>query len=354
VAAKAGVSTATVSRVVNTPHLVSPDTAAKVKAVIEQLGYKPNRFAQGLMTRRSKVLGVALPDIYGEFYSELLRGADAEARRLGYHLLIGTEPMAASTDGNGAPPTNVASGQTASHAQSNHNSAGPINRMGLAFGFVDGLAVMITEPNDALWKQALAMELPVVLLDMERDEPGVDCVVVDNAPGTREATLHLLSKVPGERLYFVGGPKENFDTQRRAAAFIETLKTKVSRVRKDQTVYGSYSVEWGYKWATAAIGELNFKAGPAGVLAGNDEIALGILQAAQDSSIKVPEKLKIVGFDDTRVASLVRPTLSTVRIPLAEVGAAAINALASRVADPGRASKAVHLPTHLVIRQSSQ
>src|SRR6184192_3039488 len=92
VARVAGVSIATVSRVQNNPKLVAAPTAERVRRAIKQLGFRPNPFARGLMTRRSRVLGIALPDVHGEFYSELLRGADAAARRRGYHLLVSSSP----------------------------------------------------------------------------------------------------------------------------------------------------------------------------------------------------------------------------------------------------------------------
>src|SRR6185295_12415955 len=120
VAVAADVSTATVSRILNSPNLVAPATAARVLRVIEKLGYTPNRFAQSLMTRRSRVLGVMLPDIYGEFYLELLRGANAQAHRRRYNLLIAAD----AHDTGGAEPS-----------------------AGASFGLIDGLAVMLTEPN---------------------------------------------------------------------------------------------------------------------------------------------------------------------------------------------------------------
>lgn len=323
VAAAAGVSTATVSRVLNSPGLVSETTAEKVRKAIEQLGYKPNLFAQGLMTRKSHVLGFALPDIFGEFYSELLRGADAEARRQGYHLLVGAESRKDDNPANG----------------------------NLAFRLVDGLAMMITEPNDRLLKQAKDLQLPIVVMDLEVDDPSIDCVLVDNSTGAREATEHLLSSQPPEKLYFVGGPKENFDTQERAATFSATLKAAGRAPGADQVVYGRYAVEWGYLWAAQQLGKGGLRG--CGVLAGNDEIALGILQAAHDHKVKVPEQLRIVGFDDTRIASLVRPSLSTVRVPLAEVGATAIATLVARLKEPGRPAERIHLPTKLVVRESS-
>lgn len=324
VADAAGVSTATVSRVLNNASLVAPATAERVHKAIRELGYKPNLFAQGLMTRKSRVLGIALPDIHGEFYSELLRGADAEARRQGYHLLVSSE----------------------AHSRDEQERGGS-----LAFGLIDGLAVMMTEPNEALWREAQGATLPLVVLDTDAREHGFDSVIVDNTSGTREATEHLLATVPPDRCIFVGGARENFDTQQRAAAFKGALLNAGWTARNDQVVHGTYSLDWGESWAEEAHrqGRLN----GAGILAGNDEIALGILQTARQLGIRVPEDLKIVGFDDTRLASLVRPSLSTVRVPLSEVGAAAIRALLERIDDPERAPRTVSLATKLVVRESS-
>jgi LacI family transcriptional regulator len=327
VAASAGVSTATVSRVLNNASLVAPATAKRVLDAIKDLGYKPNLFAQGLMTRKSHVLGIALPDIHGEFYSELLRGADAEARRLGYHLLVSSE----------------------AHSRDEQNRQGS-----LAFGLIDGLAVMITEPNEALWKEAQAVSLPLVVLDADLHERGFDSIVVDNATGTREATKHLLDANPPyapDRCYFVGGPKENFDTRERAHVFLQTLKEAGVEPSNDQSSFGDYSLTWGERWATDAHRRGLLKG--AGVLAGNDEIALGILQTARQLGVRVPEDLRIIGFDDTRLASLVRPSLSTVRVPLADVGAAAVRSLVERIGSPDKKAGVTSLATKLVVRESS-
>lgn len=326
VARVAAVSTATVSRVLNTPELVAPETAERVKRVIASLGYKPNVFAQGLMTKRSRLLGLMLPDIHGEFYSELLRGADLEARRLGYHLLISSEgkepeaPMLASS----------------------------------VVGFIGGLAIMLTEPNEALWGHARAANLPLVVIDDDIKGEGVDRVLVDNASGTREAVEHLIRAVAPERCVFVGGPRENFDTMQRAKAFRETLADAGVSNGTERVKYGEYSVEWGLKAGHELISKRGGESGGAiGVLAANDEIAFGIVQAAKDRGVDVPGELFVVGFDDTRLASLVRPQLSSVRVPMSEVGAGAVRLLVQRMADPERAGERLVLPTRLVVRGSS-
>ncbi|MGQ0627449.1 MAG: LacI family DNA-binding transcriptional regulator, partial [Phycisphaerales bacterium] len=186
------------------------------------------------------------------------------------------------------------------------------------------------------------------------DHPRVDSILVDNAAGTREAVEHLLSTIEPQNLFFVGGPAENFDTRRRAETFKEILRQRPPRARADQVSFGRYDVQWGREWVADRLS----RHGPTalngcGVLAANDEIALGILQAAQDSGVAVPKALKIVGFDDTRLASLVRPTLSTVRVPLAEIGAAAVAALIRRIEEPSKDAVRTRLLTRLIVRESS-
>lgn len=323
VALVAGVSTATVSRFLNSPDRVAHETADRVQRAIQQLGYRPNVFAQGLMTRKSRVIGILLPDIHGEFYSELLRGADAEARRLGYHLLISSE------SGNG-PATMLSSN---------------------VIGFMAGLAVMITEPNEQLWHQIKDSGLPLVVIDEAIHLNGLDRVLVDNASGTREAVEHLLASVRPSEMYFVGGPKENFDTAERAKVFSETLERAGHSASADQFRFGDYTVEWGRKSAESLLKRTGDRA--IGVLAANDEIAFGIMQAAQEAGVAVPGQIRIVGFDDTRLASLTRPQLSTVRVPTADLGAQAVRSLVDRLADSNRPGTLTTLPTRLVIRGTS-
>ena len=325
VAEAASVSTATVSRVLNNPSLVSTATATRVQQAIRELGYKPNLFAQGLMTSKSHVLGIALPDIHGEFYSELLRGADDEAGKLGYHLLV--SPVHKPGHGRREPS--------------------------LVFGLIDGLALMISEPNAELLAEAGRSRLPLVLLDADLPEAPFDTVVVDNASGTTEATEFLVRAVGPGRCFFVGGPPENYDTLQRARFFRQTLQFHRHTPGEEQLAFGRYAVDWGREWVhRRCAGGPHALRGHA-VLAGNDEIALGIVQGCFDVGLAVPGDVRVIGFDDTRLAQLVRPMLSSVRIPLADVGASAIRMLARRVEQAEAPPARVRLPTKLVLRESS-
>ncbi len=326
VADAAKVSTATVSRVVNNPELVATATAERVQDAIKELGYRPNLLARGLMTRKTRVIEIALPDIHGEFYSGVLRGADAEARELGYHLLISAEPHSGRQDG----------------------------LQGLvAYGLISGMVVMITEPNATLRHEAESLDVPVVLIDSEAEGGTADTVTFDNVTGTREATKHLLGSTRPERCYFVGGPPENFDTRVRAETFASILADAGSPAREEQLAFGAYDVDFGSRWLSERLDSGADLRGSA-ILAGNDEIAYGIVHVAQERGISIPETLRVIGFDDTRLATLLRPALSSVRIPMEDVGAAAVRTLIRRIQEPEAPVIRQKYPSELVIRASSR
>lgn len=327
VALAASVSTATVSRVLNNPALVTAATAARVQKAILELGYRPNLLAKGLSTRRSRVLGIALPDLFGEFYSELLRGADSEARKQGYHLLVSSEGRIAD--------------------QANDQDSG------FVFGLIDGLAVMITEPDERIWTQVQKSTLPVVVLDSDVRVKHVSSIVVDSEVGTSEAMDHLLETVAPDRCYFIGGPELNFDTVERAHAFTSALRARGHAPRPGQVSFGSYTLECGHEWATTNLPRIMDSRKPIAVLAANDEIAYGVMQVARHMGYAIPQDVRLVGFDDSRLASLVRPRLSSVRVPAAEIGAAAIKILVERIAAPTSAVARLRLGSSLVIRESS-
>ncbi len=329
VALRAGVSTATVSRVLNKPDLVAQETSRRVMQAVDALGYRPNMLAKGLTTQHTRVIGLALPDIFGEFYSELLRGADNEAHRLGYHLLVSSEARLSSA------------------ASSNGHAPGA----GYVFGLVDGLALMVTEPNDSLISAAVRLGVPVAVLDARTEAADLDSIVIDNEAGTRAATSHLLEKTPADRLRFVGGPRTNFDTQARAEAFRAEIVRDGGTVKMGQIAFGDYSAQWGERWAREQLKAGGLK--NLGVLCANDEIAFGVLQTALDAGVDVPGELRLIGFDDSRLSGLVRPRLSSVQVPASEAGAAAVRAIVRRIADPGLPAERVRLTTRFIVRESS-
>ncbi len=324
VAAEAGVSIATVSRAINTPEAVSQPTLARVREAIDKLGYVPNPLAQALMAGESRLIGIALPWFHGEFFTRMLQGADAEATRLGYHLLV--------------------------TAINRDNTSSRRDRV-LGTGLIDGMIVMVDDHQDPLARDVLESALPAVIIDTDFSAQGVDSIVLDNERGTREAVEHMLRWVDPTRCFFVGGPQTNRDSLERAKTFQSVLASRGTHPDPQQVVFGEYSAAWGKEWAMR-MHQRNALEG-AGVLAGNDEIACGIMRAAEAQRLWVPDQVRIVGFDDTRLASFMRPTLSSVTLPMEEVGATAVRALLKRIENREAPATCQRLATRLVVRESS-
>lgn len=326
VAKRAGVSTATVSRVLNNPSLVTASTAARVEKAIADLRYRPNMFAKGLMMRRSGVLALVLPDIHGEFYSELLRFADQRAHELGYHMLASSRPPFTDAD-DPVPP---------------------------AFGLIDGMILMLPTIDRSAIRQASRLDRPIVLIDADGTADGFDSILINNDLGARAAVGHILQSVPPERCVYLGGEGTNADAQARAHAFRSELSARGVQARADQVVFGPFTSAFGSQWAYG-VGAEGLRG--MGVIAGNDEVAMGVMSAAADLGVAIPGQLRVVGFDNTRLSELIRPRLSSVRVPLAEIGEQAVALLVRRieqVSDPSEVDvERIEVPTELLVRDTS-
>lgn len=333
VAQAAGVSIATVSRVVHDSPMVAAATAARVRETIQRLGYVPNPLAQVLSSGETRVLGLALPRFHGEFMSYLLAGADEEATSLGYHLMMTT--IVAGADGKG-------------------------RRRILGSGLVDAMLVVITDEDDPLARSVLEAGLPAVVLDTDLSRQGLDSVILDNERGAREAVEHLLRWVEPGALHFVGGAKSNFDTAHRAKGFTEALAARGWKATADQIALGDYSLEWGKEWAFRMLRRKLLGAAGGGtsgavgaVLAANDKIACGIIQVVEEAGLRVPDDLRVVGFNDSQLSRLFRPRLSTVALPMAELGAMGVRTLVRRLENRSEPAACIRLPTRLIVRESS-
>lgn len=325
VATAADVSIATVSRVLNTPNLVAPGTAERVQKAVKALGYRPNLFAKGLMTRKSRVLGVSIPEWQGDSFSDVMRGADAQATKLGYHLLVSAN--AHRKDGvPGSMPT-------------------------FALDLIDGLIAMVTRDAQADLQALTELDIPVVVLGSALEGVELDALVLDNGSGTREAVEHLLEFTPPERCHFVGGPPGNTDSDQRCRAFVDTLAAAGHTARGDQISRGTFGFDWGWDWA-ASMQRAGRLSGTA-VFAGNDEIATGVAYRTREEGLRVPDDVRLIGFDDSRYCAFVTPSLSSVRVPSRQIGAEAVAKLVRRLEQPEAPFEREVLRTSLVVRESS-
>ncbi|HUU82184.1 MAG TPA: LacI family DNA-binding transcriptional regulator [Phycisphaerae bacterium] len=324
VAKRANVSISTVSRVLNRRELVNEKTRERVEQAIRDLDYRPNVFARGLMLQRSEIVALVLPDVHGEFYSEIIRGANIQAREQGYHLVI------SSSEG----PTDM----------------GSLLEDLIGRSLVDGLAVMVSEQTKGLHRLLAKFRVPIVVLDSVVEDGVHDSVVIDQRAGALALCRHLVQARGAKRIIFVGGPTTNTDTTARLQACAEVLGEAGLRLSPDDT----YHLDFQYDSAFVLAGERVKEWAGEGhfVFAANDEMACGVIDAATAAGLHVPQDLAVVGFDDTRIAAMTRPPLTTVRVPMSQMGSTAIELLCQRLADPQRSATCVSLRPELIVRES--
>jgi DNA-binding LacI/PurR family transcriptional regulator len=325
VAKLANVSISTVSRVVNRRALVNDETCKRVEAAIRELRYRPNAFARGLMLRKSGIVGLVLPDLHGEFYSEIIRGANAKAREMGHNLLLSSALPGDDVDGG-------------------------ISVIG-QHALVDGLALMVSDTMVSGIGQSLTqLRIPLVVLDDEIEGVEHDAVIIDQRQGATAMMRHLLEDRGAKRVFFVGGVQTNIDTQARHKAYRDSLRKAGIKYNKTDVYHLDYTYESAYRLALEKVVEWS---GPNHVVfAANDEMAAGIIAGAISQKIRVPQDLGVVGFDDTRVAQMTNPLLTTVHVPMSRMGATAIELLCARIAEPTRPVAKVVLEAELVVRDS--
>jgi LacI family transcriptional regulator len=318
VAREAGVSVATVSRVFNDSGLVSEETRALVRAVAERLNYWPNGVARSLITNRTHAVGVLLPDLHGEFFSEVIRGIDLAARREGLHLLV-----------------------SSSHADRGELLAA-IRSMR---GRIDGLIVMApdVDARDAL--HAGSAHFPLVLLDPGGAPQTCDTISIANYEGAHEVTRHLLG-LGHRRIAAVTGPPGNIDARQRLEGYREALRTAGAESGPELEIPGDFSERSGYE---AAARLLALAPRPDAVFAGNDSMAVGLMSALNDRGVRVPDDLAIAGFDDIALARYVSPPLTTVHVDAFRLGERSVQMLVGLLGRPAGAAATEREPAHEVL-----
>lgn len=336
VAERAGVSIATVSRVYRNPDSVRAETRERVLASARDLGYVPSGSARGLASRSTGVLGLCYPDFHdsdadsapeadaGEvalYSDEVTRGMERAARRHGYALLI-----------------------AAAHA----DEAG--TRLAEVAGRVDGLAVLAQSvPAETL--EMVARRLPVVLLAGERKN-GLDHVEVANFDGELEITRHLLSTHRLRRLAFVGGPPDSPDGEARFRGYQAAHLEAGLPLPEAPDVRGDLTQAAGRKAVEKLFGASGSGPRPQGLVFANDQMAVGALHALEARGISVPGEIAVTGFDGIPMSRLVRPTLTTVRQPMGQLGVAAVELLVARLAERERPAETRLLPISTMWRES--
>jgi LacI family transcriptional regulator len=322
VAREAGVSIATVSRVFNDSSLVSEETGRVVREVAARLNYWPNGVARSLITSRTHALGVLLPDMYGEFFSEVIRGIDLAARRNGFHVLV-----------------------SSSHADSEALS-GALRSMS---GRIDGVMVMAPDVDAPAAIRGFAHHCPVVLINPGQDVDDCDTISVANIDGARDMMRHLL-ELGHRRIAMVRGPAQNLDAEQRLQGYHVALRDAGIEPDLRFQLRGDFTEPSGFE---AALQLVRLDPRPTAVFVANDHMAIGVLAALAESGISVPNDIAVVGFDDIAMARYASPPLTTVHVNTSLLGERAVELLlrAKRSPNPGVRQHEV-LPTTLAIRRS--
>jgi LacI family transcriptional regulator len=324
VARAANVSVASVSRALNGSTSVTEETRKLVLDTARALRYIPHSGARSLSTSRTNTVGVVLPDLYGEFFSELIRGIDMAARRRGLHLLV----------------------------SSSHGDAGEAGAaLRSMSGRVDGLIVMSPHADASLLAENLPVDLPIVLLNTTDESHQCSSLTVDNYGGAAAMVRHLV-EIGHRRVAMITGPANNFESEERLRGFRETLERLVPDGDPNETTIlrGDFTEESGYRAGhqLAALRRL-----PDAVFAANDMMAIGCLFALSEAGLQVPRDLALVGFDDIPTARFVTPPLTTVRVRMTDMGSRALEGLAFQIENPEGTKNSVQvLQTELVVRRS--
>jgi len=317
VARAADVSVATVSRALNGTDTVSADTLEHVLKIAREMDFVPHAGARSLSLRRTDTIGVLLPDLHGEYFSELIRGLDLGARGTGHHLLL-----------------------SASHG----DIAEAVAALRTMRSRVDGLVVMSPFADGESVSGALSGKVPLVMIG--GSEGAGARFSVDNHAGALAVTRHLLEM--GHRdIAFVSGPADNVDSRERLRGYRDAHRE--AGIAPRPVVQGDFREDSGFEAGTLLLSN----GLPDAVFAANDAMAIGCLRAFRGAGLSVPGDVAIAGFDDIPMARLIEPALTTAGIAIADMGREAIELCVAMVRGEAEAPERRLFAPTLVIRASS-
>ena len=318
VAKAAGVSKSTVSRVLNNRGYASPQTVERVEQAVETLNYVPQMAARGLARQQTNAIGLLVNEFSALSMPPLLAGIDAVVQREDHNLLIAA--------------IGHESGQSLPLGR--HNT--------------DGLLVYADSISDAQLRRLYESNLPVVLI--HRRPPAnldIPCVNIENTGSTKALITHLIEVHGCRRIAFLRGPEHQDDSRQREEGYVDTLEAHGIRVDPSLIGDGMFSEEVSEEVVGDWIAhDVTFDA----IFGGDDGAAFGAIRALNRAGLRVPEDIAVVGFDDGRHAAYVSPPLTTVRVPLEQVGREAAKRLIQLVRQGS--AESITLPTHVVIRRS--
>lgn len=323
VAREAEVSVATVSRYINRNAPVSKEVADRLEDVMSKLRYVPHAAARHLASRKTHVIGLLLNNLHNDFFVPLLNGVEAVVRKKGYNLIVATY-----------------------HANSRETSQPPIGPHN-----TDGLLVF----SDGLVDEDLASlnesGFPMVLV--HRTPPpsvSIPSVTVENIEVTRQLIEHLIQAHGRKRILFLRGPVDQEDSMRRETGYRAALQANGIMIDENLIIAGEFERDIAYQAMNQVLGNGRHIAFDA-IFTGDDDAAIGVLKSLHEHSLRVPEDVSVIGFDDLGFASFLNPPLTTVRAPTERVGQIATQRLFD-ILDNQPSDDVLVLPTEIIYRRS--
>jgi LacI family transcriptional regulator len=324
VAELAGVSTATVSHVINGTRYVSPELTERVQATLLELNYQPDAVARSLRRRETLTIGVLIPNLEIPFFASVAYSIERAAAEHGYNIILCN-----------------------SQWQQEEES---IHLQGLLARRVDGLICISAGMNAAEIAPFIDAGTPVVMFERQMPGIGLDAVGIDNAKGAYRATKHLLD-LGHRRIAAITGKAISTVSDRRLQGYRQALENAGLAFKPSYVYFGDYLPDSGSR---AAKHFLSLPERPTAIFAFNDLMALGALQALRAHGISVPEQMAVVGFDGIVMSQFASPALTTMRQPLKRMGQTAVKLLMERIRGQGpEQAQYIELEPELIVRASS-
>jgi LacI family transcriptional regulator len=323
VAKLAAVSTATVSRVINGSTNVKPVTRERVIEAIKVLKFTPNISAQGLQKKSTRTIGLIFPDATSSYFAEIIRGIANQIRKLDYHIVIA----------------------------SSHDEEDELETLAtlLKSGRVDGMILMMPIVRNIDLLTSALKEVPSVFLNTNIKTVKSTRIVIDNYQGAKSITEHLIQHGHSQ-IAFIHGTKHNYDSEKRYLGYADVMKKAGFELNSKFEVWGNFTEDSGFQ---SALDLLKYSPGPTAIFAANDSMAIGAIEAARTLSLKVPEDIAIIGFDDIPTARYVNPSLTTVHVPTYKIGKIAAFELYNQLSNKSyQPNDKIVIPLQLVVRES--
>ncbi len=324
VAREAGVSIATVSRVLNNVDVVNDDTKKKVLEAIAKLGYRPNIIARSLKTQKTSTIGIIVPDISSQFYPEIVRGAEDVANIYSYNIVLCN--------------TDLDSERELEYLKI------------LKEKMIDGVLYMSNALEDEVIKLINELKIPVVLIETKDKENHFPSITIDNEKAAYDATSYLLSLGLKDIAFIGTHPNAENALSKRFKGFERAMCEKASGVNCDLVCFSGIKPQDGANVVSTFLKGKKFDA----IFCISDELAMGVINELREQGIRVPEDVSVIGFDNIFSSSIYYPKLTTVAQPMYDMGSVGMRMLIKIINKQPMENEHYILPHEIIIRNSTK